>query len=359
MAEVAPMDAALHAKIMRAWHGEDEVSSMTLPASGQIDMGQIRTEVEASGQVSLNDANFRELINKTSGQQQAMSEYYGKSSAPPDIYIWKAGASGASCHAYRDPGGVSHEQISGYLRYNGTDRISLDHSDIATYPHSGIHVYGNTVYSYAKFNGSASENIGGSTAQYSGRWDGNGPGSGCYGRYPCSTPTNNYWNGQYIDHTKYGYEYKFQTYSREQVMGYQWNFGLQGPGGSAATTKQELQNGWNTHVFNLRDAKGGYYELSCSNGQYSNGGDIDMYLISIKAVAVKENKCVTTRGQSRIEEILTKEEYRRYLAWLGMDPDEQSAPAPITPEQWLAENPGKTLPDPDAELEIPEWSPET
>lgn len=53
-----------------------------LPASGQISMSQIRTEVGGSGQCSLNDANFRALINKNSGQQQAMSEYRGKASGP-------------------------------------------------------------------------------------------------------------------------------------------------------------------------------------------------------------------------------------------------------------------------------------
>jgi len=52
-----------------------------LPPSGVISMDDIRQEVKGSGQVSLNDADFRDLIGKSSGQQQAMSEYYGKSAS--------------------------------------------------------------------------------------------------------------------------------------------------------------------------------------------------------------------------------------------------------------------------------------
>ena len=53
-----------------------------LPDSGPISMSQIRAEVSGSGQCSLNDPDFRALINKSSGEQQAMSEYYNKSSGP-------------------------------------------------------------------------------------------------------------------------------------------------------------------------------------------------------------------------------------------------------------------------------------
>jgi hypothetical protein len=49
-------------------------------ANSQIAMSQIRSEVGASGQCSLNDAAFRALISKSSGAQQAMSDYWGKSS---------------------------------------------------------------------------------------------------------------------------------------------------------------------------------------------------------------------------------------------------------------------------------------
>jgi len=54
-----------------------------LPPSGVISMGDIRTEVSGAGQCSLNDADFRGLIGKSSGQQQAMSEYYNKSASQP------------------------------------------------------------------------------------------------------------------------------------------------------------------------------------------------------------------------------------------------------------------------------------
>jgi len=56
------------------------LESRALPGTNsQISMSQIRAEVSGSGQCSLNDADFRALINKSSGQQQAMSEYWGKS----------------------------------------------------------------------------------------------------------------------------------------------------------------------------------------------------------------------------------------------------------------------------------------
>ena len=57
-----------------------------LPASGQISMSEIRAEVGGSGQCSLNDAAFRDLINKNSGQQQAMSEYYGKKASQGHVW---------------------------------------------------------------------------------------------------------------------------------------------------------------------------------------------------------------------------------------------------------------------------------
>ena len=351
MAEVAPMDAALHAKIMRAWHGEDEVSSMALPDVGSpIDMGQIRTEVKGSGQVSLNDADFRALINKNSGQEQSLYDYYGKSAAPPEVFIWKAGASGASCHAVRPP----EEQVYGYLNYGGSDKIRLDYQDR---PPEGIYIYGSTDFAYSRFNGQSSGNVGGNTAQYNGRWDGNGYTNGAYGRFPCSLPNNHYWNGFFLDSSKYGLEYKWHTRLSEQVLGYAWSCSITTPGGSASTSSGQMRNGWMTHIMNVANARGGYAEFKVSNSQYSNGGGCDMHLVHIKAVPVKVNSCSSTPGQSRLHEILTEEEYRRYQIWMGQDPD-ATEPEPITPEQWLAENPGQTLPDPDAEPEFPKWRPE-
>lgn len=360
MAEVAPMDNELYAKIMKAWHGEEEVSSMKLPDAGQISMGDIRGEVEGSGQVSLNDAEFRKLIEpRNSGQQQAMSEYYGKSNAPPEIFLWKAGAAGANCSGVkRAQSGVSHEQVSGYVTYGGSSRITLDHSQSATYPDSGIHLYGGTVYSYASWNGSSSEWPGGTHGRYNGMWDYNA-GGGAYCRFPCSTPLDNYWNGVYIDPLIYGYEFKWHTDGFMHVMGYEFSWTLNCNGNSTGTSKHDQSDGWMTHIMNIKDARGGYNELIGGNSQLHRSDAGSMHLIHIKAVPLKVNNCVSTRGQSRLEEILTTDEYRRYQIWAGQDPDAPEPPPPITPEQWLAENPGKTLPDPDAPLEIPEWRPES
>lgn len=50
-----------------------------LPDSGVITMDDIRKEVSVTGTCNLNQQEFRDLINKSSGQQQALSDYYGKS----------------------------------------------------------------------------------------------------------------------------------------------------------------------------------------------------------------------------------------------------------------------------------------
>lgn len=58
-----------------------------LPPNGVISMGDIRKEVSGEwelGACNLNQQEFRDLIApRNSGEQQAMSEYYGKSLAPP------------------------------------------------------------------------------------------------------------------------------------------------------------------------------------------------------------------------------------------------------------------------------------
>jgi hypothetical protein len=51
---------------------------MTLPASGQIEMSQVRTELSASGQISLGQGTVRTLFGDPSGQIN-MSDGYGKS----------------------------------------------------------------------------------------------------------------------------------------------------------------------------------------------------------------------------------------------------------------------------------------
>ena len=57
---------------------------MALPSSGQLTLNQIHIEAGGSSgtQVTLNDTDVRGLISKGSGAQNAISEYYGASSAP-------------------------------------------------------------------------------------------------------------------------------------------------------------------------------------------------------------------------------------------------------------------------------------
>lgn len=353
MAEVAPMDAELHAKIMRAWHGEDEVSSMTLPASGQIDMGQIRTEVSGSGQVSLNDADFRALINKSSGQQQALSDYYGTSSKPPEIIIWQSGAGTASCAGIRrgqtNPG---HENYTGYMTNGGASQLSVNHS--SGYP-NGVYLWGNTQYAYSQWNGSGSEYPGGNNAFYYGRFDENGGTSGGSCRFPLTLPST--WNGTPLDATNYGLQFKWHINNREKVMGYGWTWRTQGPGGGKQVPSYEInQAGWTTITINAANATPGYYE-GYGSTSYARG-NYNAHLIHIKMVPEKQNSYTTVNGQSRLEEILTAEEYRRYLVWIGVDPDAPEPEPAMTPEEWLAANPGQELVDPDAEPVVPEWSPE-
>jgi hypothetical protein len=51
---------------------------MTLPASGQISMSQVRTELSLSGQISLGQSEVRTLFGVASGQIK-LSDGYGKS----------------------------------------------------------------------------------------------------------------------------------------------------------------------------------------------------------------------------------------------------------------------------------------
>ena len=50
---------------------------MAIQTSGQIAMSDIMTELGISGQTAINDADVRGLIDKTSGAQMSMSEWYG------------------------------------------------------------------------------------------------------------------------------------------------------------------------------------------------------------------------------------------------------------------------------------------
>lgn len=54
---------------------------MAITNGPQIAISQIHAEVGGTGQASLNDSDIRGLINKASGAQMAMSEWYGASAA--------------------------------------------------------------------------------------------------------------------------------------------------------------------------------------------------------------------------------------------------------------------------------------
>ena len=55
---------------------------MALPTSGQISLNDFNVELGLSGtaQISLNDADVRDMIDKSSGSQMAMNEWYGATS---------------------------------------------------------------------------------------------------------------------------------------------------------------------------------------------------------------------------------------------------------------------------------------
>ena len=53
--------------------------SRILPIDGEISFFQIRDEVGGAEQCSFNDEAFRNLIGKSDGEEQAISDYYGKS----------------------------------------------------------------------------------------------------------------------------------------------------------------------------------------------------------------------------------------------------------------------------------------
>ena len=55
---------------------------MPLPSSGAISLNEMHVEVGGSSgtQASINDADIRGLISKSSGSQMAFNEWYGASS---------------------------------------------------------------------------------------------------------------------------------------------------------------------------------------------------------------------------------------------------------------------------------------
>ena len=92
---------------------------MTLPTSGEISLGDLREEIGETGQVSLNDYLIRDMINKSPGLQNAMSEYYG-----------------AAAEISGNWGNISVTGVSGWqqdfrssvVRGNGTLRFSISGS---------------------------------------------------------------------------------------------------------------------------------------------------------------------------------------------------------------------------------------
>lgn len=101
-----------------------------LPSTGAISMSQIKTEVEASGQVSLNDADFRALIERDAGKQQHMSEYRGKSAElPPFSEDNNAEGSWNSCGS--GTGYSTHYADSS--RYHNVSTTSPDGGTITAY----------------------------------------------------------------------------------------------------------------------------------------------------------------------------------------------------------------------------------
>ena len=60
---------------------------MPLPGSGAISLNQIHIEAGGSSgsQASLNDADIRAMIGKSSGASNAFNEYYGVSASTPSV----------------------------------------------------------------------------------------------------------------------------------------------------------------------------------------------------------------------------------------------------------------------------------
>jgi hypothetical protein len=95
---------------------------MALPNSGIIALSDFNTELQTSGQISLNDAAVRDLIGKASGAQNAMNEYYGASSSDAvETYVFTG----------NDWVTAFHGSAEGYF-ITGVERRS---DDPFSYPH--------------------------------------------------------------------------------------------------------------------------------------------------------------------------------------------------------------------------------
>lgn len=96
---------------------------MALQTSGQIAMSDIMTELGISGQTAMNDADVRALIDKTSGAQMSMSEWYGASSE----YVLTGNAQEITASTYISSGGTLRF-TGGYIWSDNTSNagITLD-----------------------------------------------------------------------------------------------------------------------------------------------------------------------------------------------------------------------------------------
>ena len=74
---------------------------MPLPSSGSISLNQIHIEAGGSSgsQASLNDADIRAMIGKSSGASNAFSEYRGVSASQPSVsYRGRTATTGNGFH---------------------------------------------------------------------------------------------------------------------------------------------------------------------------------------------------------------------------------------------------------------------
>jgi hypothetical protein len=122
---------------------------MALQSSGQIALSDIRTELEGSGQISLNDSSVRDLIGKAANAENSLSEYYGASAgaAKPNALAMQArryntsGGNPSSTHQtattnilyrYVAPGKNSPGYKQWYETGGGGGKFSWNYSDLTS-----------------------------------------------------------------------------------------------------------------------------------------------------------------------------------------------------------------------------------